>query len=234
MKYIVVDPVGSKFAKALQQGLSSDGMQSFRISSRRWSQKRQWKHKAFIVTQHPLDKIEQYERFRENQISAPAYATSVEEAKQLDAKTLFARALINSTNGRGIIEFESGDAEYPRASVYTEYIPKKAEYRVHVFHGKVIDVQQKKKKRGFEGDRDTRVRNCVNGYVYVRNDVVPPEGMLELATKAVAACDYNYGAVDIIYNEKRNMCYVLEVNSRPGLMGTTLVNYVNALKEYFQ
>jgi D-alanine-D-alanine ligase-like ATP-grasp enzyme len=39
--------------------------------------------------------------------------------------------------------------------------------------------------------------------------------------------------VDIIYNEKCNQCYVLEVNSRPGLSGTTLDNYCEALIKEF-
>jgi D-alanine-D-alanine ligase-like ATP-grasp enzyme len=40
--------------------------------------------------------------------------------------------------------------------------------------------------------------------------------------------------VDLVYNEKRNQCYVLEVNSRPGLSGTTLDNYCEALINTFK
>jgi D-alanine-D-alanine ligase-like ATP-grasp enzyme len=35
----------------------------------------------------------------------------------------------------------------------------------------------------------------------------------------------DFGAVDIIYNAKRNECYVLEVNTAPGLEGTTVEKY---------
>jgi glutathione synthase/RimK-type ligase-like ATP-grasp enzyme len=144
--------------------------------------------------------------------------------------TVFARTLINSTNGRGIVEVDlKNGQEIPRAPLYTEYIPKKSEYRFHVFNGKVIDVQQKRKKRGFEQDRDTRVRNLHNGYVYCRDGVNPPDGSADLAVRAVAALGYLYGAVDVVYNERRSQCYVLEVNSRPGLMGTTLERYADAL-----
>ncbi|WP_212636674.1 hypothetical protein, partial [Salmonella enterica] len=89
-------------------------------------------------------------------------------------------------------------AQYPHAPLYVEYIPKKAEYRYHVFNGQVIDVQQKKKKRGFESERDTRVRNVHNGYVYCRGDITPPSGAADLAVRAVQALGYQYGAVDII------------------------------------
>ena len=34
--------------------------------------------------------------------------------------------------------------------LYVKYKKKKAEYRVHVFDGKIMDVQQKKKRRGVE------------------------------------------------------------------------------------
>ena len=68
-----------------------------------------------------------------------------------------------------------------------------------------------------------------NGYVYTRGGIVSPDGMGDLAIRAVAALGYQYGAVDIIYNEKRNQCFVLEVNSRPGLMGTTVERYADAL-----
>jgi len=136
--------------------------------------------------------------------------------------------------GRGIVEFEPGIGNTPQAPLYTEYIPKKSEYRFHIFGGKVIDIQQKKKKREFDDNaRNTRVRNLHNGYIYSRDDINPPDGAADLAIRAVAALGYQYGAVDLIYNEKRACSYVLEVNSRPGLMGSTLENYAEALINTF-
>ena len=38
----------------------------------------------------------------------------------------------------------------------------------------------------------------------------------------------DFGAVDLIWNEHENKCYVLEVNSAPGIEGTTLQQYVTA------
>ena len=204
--YIVVSPVASKFAKALQQALQAKIVNTVyrretpkttrTILSRRGNVLRRGETLPFFaVTQHPLNKVEQFERFVSSNVSCPRHATTVEGAKNLDCKTLFARLLINSTNGRGIVEFDSGDAEYPRAPLYTEYIPKKAEYRFHVFGGQVIDIQQKKKKAGFdEEQRNTRVRNCHNGYVYCRDGVAPPDGAADLAVRAVAALGYQYGA----------------------------------------
>lgn len=227
--FIHVNPVGSKFAKALQQAVAS------KINGRvlRTGRSRE-PVRTFSVTTNPLNKIEQFRRFSETGTSCPAFATSRDAARQINAKTLFARTLINSTNGRGIVEFERNSEQYPNAPLYTEYIPKKSEFRFHVFGDKVIDVQEKRKKRGFEDERNTRVRNVANGYVYCRDSLNIPNGASDLAVRAVQALGYKYGAVDIIYNEKRNQSFVLEVNSRPGLMGTTLDKYADALIDMYK
>jgi len=249
---IVVNPVGSKFAKALQRALvdkvdnpvyrrASPKILPARpaVVSRKGNILRQGRSQSvrqhFLVTQRPLNKVEQFERFKQHQVSCPQFALSAKSAYDLNVKTLFARTLINATNGRGIVEFDRADGtNYPKAPLYTEYIPKKAEYRFHVFGDQVIDIQQKKKKREFnEDERDTRIRNLHNGYIYSRDGIAPPDGAADLAVRAVAALGYQYGAVDLIYNEKRNQCYVLEVNSRPGLMGTTLDKYADALISLF-
>ena len=40
----------------------------------------------------------------------------------------------------------------------------------------------------------------------------------------------DFGAVDVIYNGHSNRAYVLEINTAPGLTGTTLDNYAAALR----
>lgn len=227
--FIAVNPVGSKFAKALQGALKEKVVNNvYRILPARAAGRN-----AFVVTQRVLNKIEQFQAFTRDGVSSPGYSLSVEGIEQLESKTIFARTLVNSTGGRGIVEFEKGQPA-PRAPLYTAYIPKKAEYRFHVFNGQVIDIQQKKKKREFnEDNRDTRIRNLHNGYVYTRDGVVAPDGSSALAIRAVAACGYQYGAVDMVYNEKRNQCYVLEVNSRPGIINSTCDSYAKAIIDYY-
>ena len=233
--YLAVSPVGSKFAKALQQALAARVTNKvFRVLPERAEAKAARRgFKYFSVTRNPLNKIRQLNAFTRSNVSCPAFALTAEEARRIGSRTLFARTLINATNGRGIVEFEISQEHYPIAPLYTEYIPKKAEYRFHVFGGAVIDVQQKRKKQGFEDERNTRIRNVNNGYVYCRDGVTPPHGAADLAIRAVEACGYQYGAVDLIYNERRGQCYVLEVNSRPGLMGTTVEKYAEALINMF-
>lgn len=225
--YIVVNPASSKFAKALQQSLQT------KVKNKVLRTNKYKEHNCFNVTTNPLNKIEQFKCFQLAKLPCPKFTTDAEQLASLDSEIIFARTLVNSTNGRGIVEFNLSDP-VPSAPLYTSYIPKKAEYRVHVFNGEVIDIQQKRKSRSFDKElRDSRIRNVNNGYVYCRDGINPPDGIANLAIAAVNACEYQYGAVDIIYNEKRNQCYVLEVNSRPGLMGTTLDKYTDAIVKCF-
>jgi len=53
----------------------------------------------------------------------------------------------------------------------------------------------------------------------------------DLALQACQALGLNSGAVDIIWNEKENKCYVLEVNTAPGIEGTTCKKYTNEIIE---
>lgn len=227
--FIVVNPVTSRFAKTLQYRLRE------LVNNKIWRVSHVAEGRShFTVTQQPWNKIEQLERFRAHGVVAPAFTTNPAAIDELGSRIVFARTLINSTNGRGIVEFNREEqSDYPTAPLYVEYVPKRAEHRFHVFGEQVIDVQEKRKKRGFDADRNTRVRNVNNGYVYCRDGINPPDGAADLAINAVKALGYNYGAVDVIYNEKRNQSYVLEVNSRPGLMGTTLDKYVNAIIDQF-
>jgi D-alanine-D-alanine ligase-like ATP-grasp enzyme len=41
----------------------------------------------------------------------------------------------------------------------------------------------------------------------------------------------DFGAVDVIYNRAQDKAYVLEVNTAPGLEGSTLDNYVEAIQK---
>lgn len=227
--FIVVNPVNSGFAKTLQTSLRSQ------VSNRilRTSRVRDGRS-CFHVTPTPLDKIQQLRRFTENAVACPKFTTDRNGVDALGSRLVFARLLVNSTNGRGIVEFNPQEQrDFPNAPLYTEYIAKKVEYRVHVFNREVIDIQQKKKRRGFDDERNTRVRNTANGYVYCRDGIDPPNGIADLSIRATAACNYQYGAVDVIYNKKMDKLFVLEVNSRPGLMGTTLEKYSEAIINEF-
>ena len=150
-----------------------------------------------------------------------------------DGDSVVSRYLLNSHSGKGIVidSLDSYDIfiHRERAPLYVKYFKKKHEYRVHVFNGKVIDVQQKRKRR--ETDVNYQIRNHANGWVYCREDVSPPPEALDIAVKAVAALGLDFGAVDVAYNQHYDKCVVFEVNTAPGSFGHTHDVYVNAIKE---
>lgn len=133
--------------------------------------------------------------------------------------------------------------DIPPAKLYTKYVPKALEYRVHVVQGKVIRIQKKilrpelsEKIKDSDNDLSKddinwEVRNHDNGFVYVTNGVADecPESVTAQAIKAVRACKLDFGAVDIIFNNRKQKAFVLEINTSPGLEGETLEVYAKAL-----
>lgn len=172
------------------------------------------------------NKLLSFRRFAEHNVPVPEWTTDKEVARSWN-KTIVCRTLLCSHSGKGIILVEPNQ-EIPNAKLYVQYKKKKHEYRVHVFQGKVIDVAQKKRKVGHE-NRDNQIRNHANGWVYARDNINPPADINTIALNACAAIGLNSGAVDIIWNEHENKCYVLEINTAPGIEGTTCKNYTNEI-----
>lgn len=181
------------------------------------------------------NKLLSFHLFKEAGLSAPEWTTNRKEAEKwiADGGIVLCRTLLNSHSGRGIVIAENV-GQLVRAPLYVLYKKKKKEFRVHVFMGKVIDVQQKRLASGAKEseDYDAYIRSHDNGWIFARENIVEPKELRSLAVNAVAAIDLDFGAVDIIYNEKENKCYCLEVNSAPGLEGQTLVSYTNAIKGF--
>lgn len=148
------------------------------------------------------------------------------------------RNQLNGHSGSGIRviipNLESGHHGIDHATpLYVKYIKKQSEYRVHVFDGGVIDVQQKRRRIGIANEAvDFKVRSHDNGWVFCRSNIEEPNELREQAIKAVEALGLTFGAVDIIYNSYQNKCYVLEVNTACGMENTTVVSYVNAFIKY--
>jgi hypothetical protein len=176
-----------------------------------------------------LDKTAQFRAFQNAAVSAPGHVLSTSGIAELTSRLVVARKLTNSSEGKGIEIFSKDDPNPPRAPLYTEYIPKKKEFRVHVWNKEVFLVQEKRKKKSFENDRNTQVRNTANGYVFCRDGITEPDDLRPLAVAAVSSLGRSYGAVDIIWNEKQNKSFVLEVNSRPGMQGTTVELYADVI-----
>lgn len=153
-----------------------------------------------------------------------------------EGKTVVARTVLNGHSGDGIVVIEPGQ-EIVDAPLYTLYVPKKDEYRVHVHlrrdgAAQVFDIQRKAKRNDVpKEEANYRIRNLAGGFIYARSELNVPQCVKDVAIQVFHATGLDFGAIDIIYNEKNNRAYALEVNTAPGLTGTTLQNYVDMFKE---
>lgn len=179
------------------------------------------------------DKVRAFELMKANDVSIPDFTENKDEAISWaeSGDIVLCRSLRRGYGGAGIVVANSPE-EVVGAKFYTRYIKKRDEFRVHVFGGQVIDVQRKMRKKDVPDDRvDWKIRNHSNGFIFGREDVSPADDVLQQAVNAVAALRLDFGAVDVIWNEHHGKAYVLEVNTAPGLEGTTLEKYVEAFKE---
>lgn len=166
----------------------------------------------------------------DNDITVP-WTVSREEAQQWlnEGSSVVVRHTLSGHSGEGVEIITEG--QVPAAPLYTKYVKKSEEYRVHVFNGQVIDVQRKMRKRDVPDEEvNWQVRNLSGGFIYGRNGVELCMVAREVAIRAIRGTLLDFGAVDILYNNKRDSFLVLEVNTAPGLTGTTLENYANAIR----
>jgi hypothetical protein len=179
------------------------------------------------------NKVLAFTKFTEKEVDTVDWTTNKEQAQTWinEGYQVVARAVLTGHSGAGISLHGVGFADpLPEVPLYTKYKKKRHEYRVHILKGEVIDVVQKK-KRASEHRTDAfnpYVRNIGHDWIFSRTNITITPALTELSSKAIEALDLDFGAVDIIWNERENKYYVLEVNTAPGIEGTTLTKYVEA------
>lgn len=168
-------------------------------------------------------------------VNVPEMTTKFEEAKQWLTKGhgVIARAQNRSFGGHGLsyVAPESPDSLPPNSALYTKYQPKKSEYRVHVFGGKIIQVSEKRRRKGVECN--SKIRSWENGWVFCQSNVNPPASVCEQALKAVAALGLDFGAVDVGYTANIDKAVVYECNTAPGLWPSSIEKYADAIRGYY-
>ena len=180
------------------------------------------------------DKLRSFEAFSRERVPCPEWTTNIAEARrwiEREGKAV-CRTLLRASEGRGIV-VASTVGELVRAPLYVKFFPKETEFRVHVFRGEVIDVAQKRLRNG-ERDRPNRspyIRNIANGWVFTHQNVRLPEQAREAAICAVRSVGLDFGAVDLAVNN-RGVVKVFEVNTAPGIEGTTVEHYARAIQRF--
>lgn len=180
------------------------------------------------------NKLKTFMKFQEHQVATVPWTTDLSLVNEwkADGKIIVARSVLNGHSGAGITIVECDDplsiVEAASVKLWTQYVKKRLEARVHVFHNRVIDVQEKRRRNGVETSH--RIQNLANGYVFCREDVEEDSRRDEIAISAITACALDFGAVDLIYNGHYDKWMALEVNTAPGLVGTTLDRYAAELQ----
>lgn len=176
-----------------------------------------------------VNKILTLQRLLENNIPHVEFTAEKSVAQQWSDTGVVVRGTVSGYGGRGVRVITEG--EIPDAPLYTRFVPKAREYRFHVFNGEIIDIQQKKRRSGLEERPDGLIKNLANGWVFCRDEITPfPDNAVSVALNTIRVLGLNFGAVDML--SKNGQVYVLEVNSAPGLDGTTLEKYINKIKQY--
>jgi hypothetical protein len=180
----------------------------------------------------------------------PRFWTSAADIPD-DAFPIVCRTELAGHSGAGIVIAEHRD-NLVHAPLFVEYVKKQDEYRIHVgmkrwtphldyagepmAQGQFRDdprivISMQKKKRRLECETPNwQVRNHANGFIYARSEVNPPEAVIAAAKSALGASGLDFGAVDVIWNEGSKKAYVLEINTAPGLEGTTVQDYARFFK----
>jgi len=256
MIYVYPYKVESTSARALKRGLSSSLQQRILFPTPTFSPARldilinwgnskphnfnwtlDWDLNAPEAVSKASNKLKTLQNLQESSISIPPFTTNKEEAESWsnEGMLIVARTILNGHSGQGIQLIEP-NAPMPDASLYVQYIKKRYEYRVHIFKGVVIDTQQKKKNTDANraGTINTFIRSHSNGWIFSRSSIDPDIHRDSIAIETIRTLGLDFGAVDIIYNERQKKYYTLEVNTAPGLEGTTLENYITTITNYIR
>ena len=183
------------------------------------------------------DKLLSFRAFKEHGVCIPEFTESQEEASKWLAEgfVVVARTKLRAHSGEGIVIHDPDTSEgVTEAKLYTKYIPKAEEYRIHIRNRYgVFFIQRKARDKDVPDEKvNWKVRNHGNGFIYANQevDVFNSAEAYRQCEKAIEALGLDFGAVDIVYNRKHNKHYVLEVNTAPGLTGYTLTAYTNMLR----
>lgn len=181
-----------------------------------------------------VNKLTAFRCLNENaDINIPLFTTNLDDAQHVIEHwgPVVCRTKLNGHSGEGIVISNTVE-ELVDAPLYTQYIKKTLEYRVHVMHNEVFFVQRKARKMEVPNEEvNWQVRNLAGGFIYANQDVEVPQEVEQQAIDAINALGLDFGAVDIIKGVDRKY-YVLEVNTACGLAGTTLDKYVEQFKRY--
>jgi len=179
------------------------------------------------------NKLSAFKKMKEEGVSIPDFYENKEEIPNGDeAYPIVCRTILNGHSGAGIVIADGVD-DLVDAPLYTKYVKKADEYRVHVVRDEVAMIVRKARRMDVEKENvNWRVRNLAGGFVFVMLDEGDVEAcVVEEAKKAIKALSLDFGGVDVIFNKYEGKAYVLEVNTACGLEDRTAEAYAQAFEK---
>lgn len=179
------------------------------------------------------NKLTAFQMMDEAGVRVPPFATSEQEVVDQGLRfPVVCRQKLTGHSGEGIVISNNAE-ELVRAPLYTQYVKKKDEYRVHVFGDEAFFIQRK--ARVLEAENPNwQVRNLAGGFVFVEaGEDDTPADVLKQAKAAVVAMGLDFGGVDVVWNENEGKAYVLEINTACGLEERTANRYADAVRNTF-
>lgn len=184
------------------------------------------------VVKRASNKLRFFEAMKDEDLT-PKFWTNKDDIPD-EAYPIVCRTVLAGHSGAGIV-IANNREELVDAPLYTQYVKKKDEYRIHVGRTsdgiEVISVQRKARRLDTPDEEvNWQVRNHSNGFVYVREGVTPPPSVIDAAKRTLEVIGLDFGAVDLGYNHHTGRATVYEVNTAPGLEGETVNDYANFFK----
>lgn len=156
----------------------------------------------------------------------PPVAFSLQEAKANLSFPIVCRTLTEEKDGEGIVIADKA-TDLVSAKLYTQYIDKTSEYRIHMGRnqqGEIIVICRQKKylTEAFKGDKRVWTGSETK-LAYIETAVAPVIAVARAAFEKFP--ELTFGAFDIVYNNSTETAYVLEINSAPMMNTDTTKAY---------
>ena len=163
----------------------------------------------------------------------PTVAFSQAEAKANLSYPIVCRTLAEGSDGEGIVIAEKPEEVVP-AKLYTSYVDKTSEYRIHMGRnqqGEVVVICRQKKylSDAFTGDKRIWTGSETK-MAYIETALAP---VIAVAKATFAKFpELTFGAFDIVYNNSTETAYVLEINSAPMMNADTTKAYADFFRTF--
>ena len=153
-----------------------------------------------------------------------------------DECRVIARSTVTGMGGEGIKVIRSVQdwKDMGEYHFFTKYVPKRAEYRIHVFDNKVVACSRRVMRSGEQPkDLGWEVRSHDNGFIFQLEDLANvPKECIDAAVDATNTCGLLVAGADVLWNERNKKAYVCELNSAPGIEGSAVEAYAKAIRSY--